>query len=121
MKAIKDFMRELFDARIAEERTILANRAPYREKFFVADCLWDSRRFTLEMIESEKIVSIDDSDAQPVVITEYACSVSPLSRRRYSLRSESNSFLISSVEAECPLCHGHGDENCVACKGKKWI
>ena len=125
MKPIKDFMRELLDARIAEEKAILANRAPYRKKFFTSDCLWDSRRFTLEMNESERIVNVDDSGPQPTVITEYTASVSPpsarINRRRYQLKTNADSFLICRVESECSLCRGRGDADCIGCKGKHWI
>ena len=125
MKRLEEFMRDLFSARIAEEKAILANRSRYREKFFTSDCIWDSRRFTLEMIESEHIINIDDSGPQPLVITEYTASVSPpsarINRRRYQLKAEADSFLISSVETQCAYCHGLGDASCIGCKGKHWI
>jgi hypothetical protein len=125
MQSVADYMQELFDTRIAEEKTILANRASYRQKFFSADCLWDSRRFTLEMIESERIVSIEDLGSQTLVITEYTASASPPSartnRRRYHLKIQDDNFKICCVEALCAYCHGSGDESCMMCKGKHWI
>ena len=118
-------MTQLFRARIEEEKRILANRAPYREKFFTPDCRWDNRAFTLEMIETERIISIEGSDSQAAVVTEYKASVSPpsarINRRRYHLNAAGGSWLISHVETQCPHCHGQGDESCFGCKGKHWL
>jgi hypothetical protein len=125
MRAVADFMRGLFDARIAEEREILLKRAPYRQKFFTPDCLWDSRKFTLEMIESETVTSIEGSGLEATVITEYRVSVSSTSaqinRRRYHLKIHDESFLIFNVERQCQYCHGGGNVECIGCHGKHWL
>ena len=124
MQQVQEFMRELFHTRIAEEKRILASRASYRDLFFTPDCSWDSRRFTLEMLETERVNSIELSDSKAVVITEYKASVSALgaqiNRRRYHLILECGRFLICRVELQCPYCHGQGDAKCLGCKGSHW-
>ena len=70
MQPVEEFMRDLFSEQTAEEKRILANRARYRQKFFDADCRWDNRENKLELIESDKITSIETSEAGAVVITE---------------------------------------------------
>lgn len=124
MQQVEEFMQELFLARIADEKRILANRVGYRQKFFTADCYWDSRTGTLEMIETELIVSIERSDSEAAVITEYKVpfytSGAQMHRRRYHLKAAGDSWLICHVEHQCPICHGQGDEGCNSCKGKHW-
>jgi hypothetical protein len=124
MQPVEKFMDELFRARMDEEKRILANRAPYRQKFFTPDCSWDSRAFTLEMIETERIISSEVSDLEAAVITEYKASVLPpsarINRRRYHLKASDGSWVISHVEHECMLCHGQGDNSCIGCKGMHW-
>ena len=51
MQSIEHFMQALFHTRITEEKAILANRAPYRQRFCAPDCLWDSRKYTLKGLE----------------------------------------------------------------------
>lgn len=125
MQQIEDFMRELFLTFIAEEKRILADRAGYRQKFFVAGCPWDSRDGTLAMIESEVIVSIKRSVSEATVITAYKVpfytSGEQSHRRRYHLNAAGDSWVIRIVEDECLACHGQGDENCIGCKGKHWL
>lgn len=124
MQQVEEFMRDLFLARAAEEKQILASRAGYRQKFFSSDCYWDSRTGTLEMIETEQIVSIKRTDSEAAVITEYKVpyyvSGARSFRHRYHLKVEGDNWLIWLVENECPACHGQGDESCVYCKGKHW-
>src|SRR5947209_1741310 len=119
---IDDFMRDLFQARIAEEKAILANRTQYRKRFSAPECTWDNRQFNLEMIQSERILQTENSGSHLLVTTEYTASVSPpgarTTRRRYHLRAHGDSFLVFSVERQCPYCHGEGDETCTGCKGK---
>ena len=125
MQQIEKFMGQLFRARIEEENRILANRSPYRQKYFTPDCRWDNRAFTLEMLETERIISIEVSDSEAAVITEYKASVSApsaqINRRRYHLQAGGDRWLISHVDHQCPLCHGQGDESCFGCKGKHWL
>jgi inhibitor of KinA sporulation pathway (predicted exonuclease) len=125
MQQVEEFMAALFRTRMEEERRILANRAPYRQRFFTPDCRWDNRAFTLEMIETERIISVETSETEGAVVTEFKASVSPrgarINRRRYHLGASGDGWLISKVEAQCPLCHGQGDQGCLGCKGKHWL
>ena len=124
MKQVELFMRELFQARIDEEKRILANRAAYRKKFFTCDCRWDNREFALKMIETERVLSIENSGSEIFVITEFeALGLLPsaqLNQRRYHLKATEGSFLICLVELQCPYCRGKGDDACPFCKGTLW-
>jgi hypothetical protein len=74
------------------------------------------------MIESERIISIEGSDSEASVITEFQAPLFPqMQRYRYHLKASGNTWLICRVDRQCPACHGKGDEGCVACKGKLWI
>jgi len=125
MKTIENFMQDLFQTRIAEQKEILANRAPYRQKFFTPDCRWDSRVGTLEMMETERIVSSDGSDMKATVITAYNvpfyASGPQTHRRRYHIKAVGDNWLVWLVENECLACRGEGDENCINCKGQHWL
>ena len=125
MQKVEDFMYGLFLARIAEEKHILASRAPYRQKYFATDCQWDSRVGTLEMIETEAIVGVEESDLEVTVITAYKIPFIVTGvqthRRRYHLKAVAERWLIQRVEKECPACRGQGDENCLYCKGRHWL
>lgn len=125
MQQVEEFIGQLIRVRIEEEKRILANRAHYRQKFFTPGCRWDNRQFTLEMIETERIISIERSDTEAAVITEYKVSVSvpsaQINRRRYHLKAGGDGWLISDVDHQCPLCHGQGDGSCFSCKGKHWL
>src|SRR3974390_1087760 len=122
MENVDGFMREFLAARISEEKQVLANRVPYRKRFFVTDCKWDSRARTLEMIESEHVVIIDESAGHAKVITAYKNPFSKLGvqtfRRRYHLTTSGERWQIQLVENECFLCKGNGDATCHYCKGK---
>ena len=124
MKTVENFMHELFNARIIEEKQILVNRASYRQRYFSSDCYWDSRTGTLEMIETEQILSIQGTDSEVAVITEYKVpyyiSGARSYRHRYHLKLAGNNWLIWLVENECLACHGQGDESCIYCEGKHW-
>ena len=125
MQPIKEFIRDLFSASLAEEKKMLASRSPYRQKFFSSDCRWDSRAGALEMIETERIVGIDESDLEARVITAYDvtfyASGVKTCRRRYHLKAIGDNWLIWLVENECPACNGQGNQSCIYCKGKHWI
>jgi hypothetical protein len=124
MQDVINFMRDFFCARIVEEQRYQASRLPFRQKFFSSDCWWDSRGGTLEMMESERIVSTDGSDLEAMVITAYNipffASGAKTHRRRYHLKATGGNWLIWLVENECPACNGQGDESCIYCKGKHW-
>jgi len=124
MQPIEDFFREFFLARIADEERYQVSREEYRRRFFTSDCSWDSHERVLEMLQSEKISSVENSDSEVSVITVRTNSFYPadsqLHKYRYHLKASANTWLISHVEIECPACGGRGDESCVFCKGKHW-
>src|SRR4051794_20871738 len=124
MNQIEHFMQSLFSSRLAEEKQILHNRISCRQKFFTPDCHWDSRVGTLKMIETEAIVSIEESDLAAIVITSYNVpfykNADQTHRRRYHLNRSGDTWLIRLVETECLACLGQGNENCICCKGKHW-
>jgi hypothetical protein len=124
MQAVEDFMREFFCARIVEEQREMVSRAPFRQKFYAHECQADSRAGTLERLQSVEVVSVTESDSEAVVIMVFKNdSYKPgnqMHRERYQLKPAGDSWLIQSVEMECPACHGLGDETCIFCKGKHW-
>lgn len=46
----------------------IARREPFRQKFYVGDCHFDSRRRSVEQSEAEEILSVTSSDAGAEVI-----------------------------------------------------
>ena len=123
MKSVEDFMRDLFKTRIDEERQLLAKRADYRNLFFDSGCVWDTRAGTLEMIESEKVISVENLNQETLVVTESKFQhglKDLLFRMRYHLIEKNDRWLIASVENQCALCRGEGDDSCICCNGKKW-
>ena len=124
MQKAEIFIREFFRARIVEERRIQESRAPFRRKFFTDNCRWDSRSGTLEMMQSEEVVSVEATESEPKIITAYNIPYAGGFRRnrlRYHLRPVKDAWLIRFVERECPACAGHGDDTCAYCKGKHWL
>ena len=124
MQNVVDFMREFFKSRVNEEKREMTSRAPFRETFFSSDCQYDRRSRTLEILESEEIVSLDGTDSNAFVITVSKSPFfkigGPTHRKRYNLKLAGDSWLIQAVQIECPVCHGLGDANCISCKGKHW-
>jgi hypothetical protein len=121
---IEDFMREFFRARIAEEQRHQTSRAPYRQRFFADDCRYDSHAGTLERMESERIVRIEEGESDSNAITEQLFHYSGGIRRirlRYYLQFLNDNWLIRRVDRGCLVCEGRGDSNCPYCKGKQWL
>ncbi len=123
-QSIEEFMREFFHARITDEQRYQAIRAPFRKKYYADECRTDGRSRTLEMLQSEEIVSVERSNSEATAITVHRNPFykpdAQMHRRRYHLKPAGDGWLIQFVEAECPFCHGLGDETCMYCKGKHW-
>jgi hypothetical protein len=117
-------MRDLFRAKIADERDYQASRLPFRRKFFSADCRYDSRRGTLSRLESETIISVEERESRPRVITEQTFPFHGTPRRirlRYHLDILQDDWVIREVESACFGCEGRGDMECPYCRGKRWL
>jgi len=123
MKPVEEFMHEFFRARLIEEQSHQANRAPFRQRFFTQDCLYDSHVDTLKRMASEKIVGVEGGPSNPKIITEQTFHYKARARRirlRYHLQPLADDWLIGSVQSACLVCEGRGDRNCPYCKGKLW-
>ncbi len=125
MQSIEEFMRDYLSSRMAEERREQASRAAFRNKFYTRSCVFDSRAGTLEMIESEGILSTSINAEKGDAIT---ASKNPLlpgnlpSKQRYHLQRAGDTWLIQDVEFACHVCDGkEGCNDCWLCKGKGWI
>jgi hypothetical protein len=123
MQSIEEFMSEFFLARTLEIKKDLEGRAAFRQRFFVADCDWDSREGELEQSESEVVKSVSASGVGAQVIT---CVGAPLLELRYQLQASDQSWLIRDVEFRCPKCQYSdprraGKMGCAICGGKGWI
>jgi hypothetical protein len=119
MQLPEDFMRQFFRARTADLKIELERRTPFRKTFFVDDCRWDGREGTIERSESETIFSVSTSAAGVEVIT---LEINPFPKLRYHLQAAGESWLIRSVDVECPSCSGNkGKSECTICNGNVWL
>jgi hypothetical protein len=118
MQSIEEFMLEYFQARSAEIKRDLAERAVFRQKYFANDCLWDSRTGVLERSESESVESVSGSDDIFLVISS---NENLPKRLRYHIAAEGIRWLIQEVEVECLYCKSEGDTSCVFCRGTGWL
>ena len=125
MQSLKEFMREYLNSRIAQERKELANREPFRKKFYSAECMFDSRAGTVEMIESETLEALSELGEEGEAITSLR---NPLvdadfrTKQRYLLKRTGDTWLIRNVDLPCQLCNGEkGRSDCWWCKGEGWL
>jgi hypothetical protein len=116
-------MDEYFQARIAQEQKERVRRIPFRRKFFVDECSYDSRKGQVEFLKSERIFSVSSGDAKGEAITEIHDSKhDDFVRQRYNLITANGRRLIHSVDIACPKCVGKAGENdCAVCSGMGWI
>ena len=125
MQSPREFIQQYFEERVVEEKREQASRAPFRQKFHTDDCRWDSRAGTLEMIQSEKILSLSSSDTTAEVITSREAPSRPidgLHQLRYNLQRTGDRWLIKSVDVWCYSCHGVASHtDCIFCQGTGWL
>lgn len=123
MNSISTFMWQFFEARVADAEREMRDRMPFRNKFFTADCVFDSRTRTLEILKSEEIESVDSAASTVITFSKnsFKASVSERQRKRYHLVTVDNNWLIRMVEIECPACSSSSIEGCRLCKGTRWI
>ena len=124
MQSVEEHMRQLFDAKIEMEKERLARLAPFRDKFFTADCNYGTRPGFLEQLQSEKVqsVSLSGSEAEVVTIqTAFYIHSGASFEMRYLLRAERESWLIYEVDIRCCCGDGKsGKTDCPACHGTGW-
>ena len=123
MQSVEEFMRRYLEEHIAEEKRDRASHAPFRQKFYADDCYWDSRVGTLELLQSEKVVSISGSDTKVEVRTTRELFDRPgdFYHLRYDLKRRGDDWLISEVRTKCCACSGEpGNESCLGCHGTGW-
>jgi hypothetical protein len=121
MQSPDEFMQQYFDGRLVEEMRERASRAPFRQRFYAADCRWDSRDSSLGMFQSEIVLRVTTSDSVAQVVTAQTlrCDAHQV---RYHLRRQSVSWLIASVDLWCRSCRGQeGRTDCKTCHGMGWI
>ena len=123
MDSISDFMRQFFEARVADAEREMRDRMLFRSKFFTVDCVFDSRTRTLEIMKSEEIDSVDSVSSTVITISRnsFKASVSDRQKKRYHLVAVVNNWLIRMVEIECPACSCSSNEGCRLCKGTRWV
>jgi hypothetical protein len=117
-------MHDFFRSRIIEEQRFQASRLPFRKKFFADECRFDSHADTLQRMESEKIVNVDEGETESKVVTEqnfHYLGHKKTIRLRYHLRAMSDDWLIQKVQTACFVCGGRRDANCPCCRGKQWL
>jgi len=116
---IEQFMREYFRARTATFEAISRIRQPFRNRYYDAECLWGSHRGEVERSESERIVNINCSSTERLVVTT---GFFPPSRRtRYHVKRLGEVCLIHQVDTQCIHLFSKGDPaDCLDCGGSSW-
>ena len=118
MESPEDFMRAFFSQRTLQIKSELENLRSFRQRFYSHECLWDSRKGSIERSEAEIILHISTSEKGVCVITG---ATDPWPGLRYHLQKTKDGWLIHGVDGQCALCRGQsGNTNC-HCKGTGWL
>jgi hypothetical protein len=116
-RSIERFMAEHFRERTA---TLKREREIYGEfarRFFSSQCDWTRWVQSVEQSEAESIVNVASFDTGAYVVTRNL----DIFEHRYRLRSVGKSWLIWTVDTECPVCWCQGrNPNCFWCDGTIW-
>ena len=119
MQTVEEFMRGYFCARDVQVEKELACYKPFRDKYFTPTCCWGNRSKERQQYDSETVESVAISGEDALAIT---CMDFIVPRLRYHLTKSSESWLISSVEGQCPACLGeNGNTSCGNCRGTGWM
>jgi hypothetical protein len=121
MQSPEEFIQEYFDKRLVEEMRERESRLPFRQRFYAAECRWDSRDSSVEMFQSEMILRVIASEPTAKVVTARTlrCDAHQV---RYHLSRRDDSWLIVSVDLWCRSCSGEeGHTDCKTCHGAGWI
>ncbi len=118
-------MREYFRERTGVTRAEIAQRQPFRQKFYFEDCVFDSRKTAIAQSEAEQILGVTSFAEGTEVITTGIGTGERTWRLRYHLQVVGDYWRIKRVEMECVICHGAGKKkqstvDCQICKGKGW-
>jgi hypothetical protein len=105
METPEQFLKRYFQERTEQAKREIEQRAAYRAKYFTDDCIWDSRRDSINQSESEEITEIATSENAATVMT-MTPSVVPYPRLRYHLIRAGDRWLIERVDMRLPT----GDE-----------
>ena|ERR1039457_2543619 len=122
MQSAKEFMHLYLAECIVEEKHLQASHAAFRRKFYTNDCIWSSRPGALELLQSEKVESILDSEETEVITTRrLPDGPESLYTLRYLLRVRNGDWMICEVDVECCSCAGKpGNAACRHCHGTGW-
>jgi hypothetical protein len=123
MQSVEEFMRGYFEALIAEEKRQQASHAPFRRRFYAEDCDLGSRPGILEMFQSEKVLTISNSDAKAEVVTTRQVANQPgnFYEMRYHLQAQNDSWIICGFDLRCCSCNAEaGKDDCPHCHGTGW-
>jgi hypothetical protein len=115
--AIEQFMTDHFRDRTLAWKKETEIYGDHVKGFYSPECDWTRWVVSVQMSESERIVSAQPVGLGAQVITR---DFNPL-RMRYHLRPAGQSWLIWEVDTECPVCHLQGRRaDCFWCGGTIW-
>jgi hypothetical protein len=125
MQSIEEFFRDYLSSQIAGLRRELEGRAAFRQKFYTTDCVIGNGAGTIEMLESETILSSSMNAREGMVVTVSKNPLLPTgysTKQRYHLQQICDKWLIQDVVLACHLCNGEkGHTECLACNGEGWM
>lgn len=97
---------------------VFESRQAYRRRYYHSECLWDSRRRSVEWSEEEKIVAVSPSEFGFAVLTTGS---HPNHRSRYHVKPSGEGWLIDEVDTDCLFCRSAGTStDCPECGGTGW-
>jgi len=119
MQTAEDFMRDYLTAMVNLQESSAEAFLPIHHHFFMEGYKPFDPMKNVAMAKSEIVISVAKKDDSTEVITT---GYGEHHRLRYSLASNSGSFLISQMEMECGLCSRRGNPRpeCKFCGGRGW-
>ena len=124
MQSVEEFMRQFFEAQIAQEKREIASRARFLRRFYTDDRYLGDRPFRLQSLQSQKVLSISSSDRNAEVVTRRKLPGEPeyTYDTRYRLQASSDGWRICGIDLQCCPCEGEpGKYNCPRCHGTGWM
>lgn len=112
-------MRRFFKERTDTLRQMLELRRPFRERFYDPNCLYDSRKDSIERSEAEAIESVK-WDESGFLVVKFGEKV--VGRRRFDVELNGGTLRIMETEFECScLRHKYDATGCKYCGGRGWL